>query len=236
MKKICLLLFVCFAGAVFPLRGEVFLLRPLGKNGGSVSDIPLCKVLPGLENASSLLAEPMKINGRDFTLEVFASSARFEDILRFLNAKGIRFAQSNDSLRCSSLLADGTVERIMVVKSPGRGAVTVFRIAGRGGLPPVQAWPRELPELPPGARALQVIELPKRNCVYGAFDCTGSDPAGNLRTLDAVLRNQGWQAAGKEASPLIGGTGDIYYHKLDRRVIWVTFDNSGAGAFCSRRL
>jgi hypothetical protein len=234
MKKIPLILL--FSAAVFlPLAGEVFLLRPL-TGGGNAAAFPLCRVLPGLENASPLLTEPVRINGKNFTLELYRSNARFEDMRRFLVSRGVHFAESNDSLRCTARLSGDTLERLLVVKSPGRGPVTVFRIAGSAGLPPVSLWPPELPELPSGARALQVIELPRRSSVYGAFEKGSPDAQGSFRQIDAALSLAGWRSAGKEASPLTGGTGDIYIHNRTKNILWVTLDQEGRGAFYCRKM
>ena len=233
MKKF-LLIFTVSLLSFLPLQGEVFLLRPLSGKG-NVSAFPLCRILPGLENASPLLAEPVSVNGKRFTLEIYRSSARYEDMKQFLVSRGFHFAESKDTLRCTAKLSGDSLERLLVVKSPGRGPVTVFRIAGSPGLPPVSVWPRELPELPPGTRALQVIELPRRKSVYGAFEKGSTDAQGAFRELDARLFNAGWRPAGKEAAPLTGGTGDIYIHNLKKNVLWVTLDGEGRGAFYCRK-
>lgn len=229
-----LLTSVVFIMSFLPLRGEVFLLRPLAGNGNAAA-VPLCRILPGLENASPLLSEPVAVNGKRFTLEIYRSSARYEDMRQFLAARGFHFAESNDTLRCTARLSGNSLERLLIVKSPGHGPVTVFRIAGSAGLPPVSAWPRELPELPPGTRALQVIELPRRRSVYGAFEQGSTDAPGAFRQLDARLFNAGWRPAGREASPLTGGTGDIYIHNRKKNVLWVTLDGEGRGAFYCRK-
>ena len=233
MKKFLLISAVCLL-SFLSLQGEVFLLRPLSGSGNN-SAFPLCRILPGLENASALLAEPVEVNGKRFTLEIYRSSARYEDMKQFLAARGFHFAESKDTLRCTAKLSADSLERLLIVKSPGRGPVTVFRIAGSAGLPPVSVWPRELPDLPPGTRALQVIELPRRQSVYGAFEKGSTDGPGALRQLDALLHNAGWRSAGKEASPLTGGTGDIYIHNRKKNVLWVTFDGEGRGAFYCRK-
>ena len=231
MKK-SLLILVLLAG-VWHLHGEVFLLRPLNITGGG-GNMPLIHALPGLENTAPLLTEPLTVNGKKFLLELYRSNSRFEDILNYLKAKGGAFALSNDTLRCAVLLKDKTVERLLVVKSPGRGPVTVFRILGSPGLPPPGFWPRRLPDLPPGARALQVIELPRQKSIYASFDRGSWDAAGSFRVIDNILRARGWEPAGKEASPLTGGTGDIYVQKKNGRILWVTLDNAGRGAFYCR--
>ena len=233
MKKSLLILL--FSAAVFlPLAGEVFLLRPL-TGGANSAAFPLSRVLPGLENASPLLTEPVRINGKNFTLELYRSNARFEDMYRFLVSRKVNFIESNDTLRCTARFSGDTLERLLIVKSPGRGPVTVFRIAGSAGLPPVSSWPRELPDLPSGAQALQVIELPRRSSVYGAFERGSLDAQGSFRSIDAALSNAGWRAAGKEASPLTGGTGDIYIHSRTKNILWVTLDQEGRGAFYCRK-
>lgn len=233
MKKFLLIL-LCCAGSCLLLRGEVFLLGPM-TGSGNASPAPLCRVLPGMENASPLLTEPVVINGKDFTLEVYRSAASFEDMRRFLVSRGVHFVQSNDTLRCTARLSANTLERLLVVKSPGRGPVTVFRISGKSGVPPVRVWPEKLPDLPSGARALQVIELPRRKSVYGSFDRGSLEAAGSFRHIDSALRGAGWRPAGKEASPLTGGTGDIYIRNRTRDILWVTLDNDGRGAFYCRK-
>ena len=234
MMKLFLLIFTVFVSASFPLRGEVFLLRPLSRSSNTAA-FPLSKTLPGLENSSPLLTEPVLINGKRFSLEIYRSSARYEDMRQYLVSRGFHFAESGDTLRCTAQLSADTLERLLIVKSPGRGPATIFRISGSAGLPPVSAWPKDLPDLPPGSRPLQVIELPRRKSVYGAFDRTGSDAAGSFRQIDALLSGSGWRSAGKEASPLTGGNGDIYLHSRHKNILWVTLDNDGRGAFYCRK-
>ena len=227
------------AASACVLRAEVFLLRPLGSrgDGGSrASALPLAAALPGLENASPLFREPLKVNGRSFTLELFRSSADFDEMRRFLRSRGVHFAESGDTLRCAAKLPDGSLERLLVVRSPGRGPATVFRIAGPPGIPPVPSWPQELPSLPPGVRPVQVIELLKSGSVYGIFENAGSDGRAAFRSVDSFLRARGWLPAGNEGSPLIGGSGDMYFNRREKRIVWVTFDDDGRGAFYSRFL
>jgi len=225
-------LFVCGE-----LRSEVFLLRPLGSAGSkSAAPLPLGVSLPGLENASPLLREPVRINGKAFTLELFRSGATFDEMRTFLQKKGARFAASGDTLRCTARLPEGMLERLLIVRSPGIGPVTVFRIAGPPGLPPVGSWPRDLPDLPPGATPLQVMELSKSNSVYGVFEGVPRESGAAFRAVDSSLRTQGWLPAGNEGSPLIGGSGDIYFSRKANRILWVTFDGDGRGAFYSRSL
>ncbi len=230
MKK-TLFIFILFLLQLSAVRAEVFWLSPLGKGGTSKSSIPLAERLPGVENASPLLREPVKVNGKEFTLELFRSGASFDEMVKFLKKQGVGYAVSQDTLRCAVQLADGTVERLLIVRSPGSGPVTVFRIAGPPGVPQNAVWDSRLPALPAGTRALQVIHLPRRNSVYGIFDGNRTDPASAFRDIDLLLRSQGWQPAGNEGSPLAGGSGDIYYHRRGSRIMWVTCDSSGRGAF-----
>ena len=219
------------------LRSEVFLLRPFsGSGAGKASSLPLAPSLPGLENAPPLLREPVRINGKAFTLELFRSGSNFDEMRTFLLKKGVRFAASGDTLRCTARLPEGTLERLLIVRSPGLGPVTVFRIAGSPGIPPAGVWPRDLPDLPPGAKPLQVIELRKSNSVYGVFEGVPQDPRDAFRAVDPSLRARGWLPAGNEGSPLIGGSGDIYFSRKENRILWVTFDSDGRGAFYSRSL
>ena len=219
------------------LRSEVFLLRPLPASGADkASPLPLAPALPGLENASPLLREPVRINGKAFTLELFRSGAAFDEMRAFLLKKGVRFAASGDTLRCTARLPGGSLERLLIVRSPGMGPVTVFRIAGPPGIPPVGSWPRDLPDLPPGAKPLQVMELSKSSSVYGVFEDVPQDAGSAFRAVDTSLRAQGWLPAGNEGSPLIGGNGDIYFSRKANRILWVTFDGGGRGAFYSRSL
>ena len=232
-------LLAVLAASACVLRAEVFLLRPLGvrgEGGSHAAALPLAVTLPGLENASPLFREPLKVNGRGFMLELFRSSADFDEMRRFLQSRGARFAESGDTLRCAAKLPDGSVERLLIVRSPGFGPVTVFRIAGPPGIPPVPSWPQELPALPPGARPVQVIELLKSGSVYGIFENAGTDGASVFRSVDSSLRARNWLPAGNEGSPLIGGSGDMYFNRRENRIVWVTFDDAGRGAFYSRSL
>ena len=225
------LLGLLFAGVIH-LHGEVFLLGPATRSAGY---IPLAETLPGLEGASALFREKIRVNGKVFVFEIFRSGALFEDMVRYLQGKAPGFAVSRDNLRCTVKLPDGSLERLLIIPSPGRGPATVLRIAGPPGVPPVSAWPRELPELPPGARALQVIEIPGKKSVYGAFDLAGIDPVNRFRDVDSSLRANGFHPAANESSPLIGGRGDIYWNPQKKQLIWVTFDRSGRGSFYCKR-
>ena len=234
MKKILLILSLAVLFSL-SLRGEVFWLTPLGK-GGSTGAVPLTDALPGLGNARPLFSEPVRVNGKNFMLEVFKSTAAFDEIIVFLKKRGVHFVLSRDTLRCTVIRGKNQLERILVVRSPGIGPVTVFRMAGSGGVPPVGAWPVRLPPLPPGTRPVQVIELPKRQGVYGVFEGGNTDPVYAFRSVDSLLRAQGWIPGGNEGSPLIGGSGDIYCNNRTREIMWVTCDAAGRGAFYCRKL
>ena len=78
------------------------------------------------------------------------------------------------------------------------------------------------------------MELSKSNSVYGVFEGVPQDAGSAFRAVDSSLRAQGWLPAGNEGSPLIGGNGDIYLDRKANRILWVTFDSEGRGAFYSR--
>ena len=63
----------------------------------------------------------------------------------------------------------------------------------------------------------------------------GIDPVNRFRDVDSSLRARGFQPAGNESSPLIGGRGDIYWNPQKKQIIWVTFDRSGRGSFYCKR-
>ena len=68
------------------------------------------------------------------------------------------------------------------------------------------------------------------------FENAGGDGRSAFRSVDSSLRARSWLPAGNEGSPLIGGSGDMYFNRREKRLLWVTFDDDGRGAFYSRSL
>ena len=231
MKYIVPAVFLLITSCI-PLNAEVFLLGP-GRG-----EILLSQRLPGMENAVPLYSKKVLVNGKSFTMRFFPVSSRFEDMLSFVSraSGGKVIDPGKDTIRCKVRLQDGSMERILLVRPPshGQGGATVITLSGSPGLPPA-VWHRDLPELPSGAKAVQVIEVPEDGSVCGMFDFPGgADVGGMFGRVDAALRSSGFIPLGNEGSPLVRGNGDVYHHPKKRQMVWVHTTPAGGAFYCRK--
>ena len=213
------------------VHGEVFTLWPWKPSADEEVRRKL-ETLPGL-SPEPLFTEKLLLNGVELTLETYRAEGDFSGLVRFLTSS---FPPENlqmmgDTVRLTYLLADGRLDRWLLIYSGDDKPVTVFRITAPSELPAPE-WPSELPSLPPGATPIQVIHFPGSGGWYGSFENAPEDPAGNLRRTEAELQRDNWSAASHESS--FDGNGDLYLLPGGRGVAWVCY-NGTRGAFYVRR-
>jgi len=228
-----LLLPVFALAAAIPLRAEVFELWPW-KPGGVSAPGSLVERLPG--KVKELHAEKIRVNGVPLEIRVSAVDADFATILTVL-AKLFRpenLAAGPDAVRVAYKLGKDRVERWLLVNG-GRGKpATLFVIVSPEKLPQPESWPAELPPLPPGAAAKQVVQFPERKAVYGSFQNAGRDPENLAKELTGRLRAEGWIPLGNETEQPGGGRGGIYLSRNPRRLLWAGYGADGSGIFYLR--
>lgn len=216
-----------------PLRAEVFELWPW-KGGGAPSGGTRVGELPG--KATPLYTEPIRVNGVPLEMKVSALDADFPSLLatlaRMFPSGNLR--AGSDAVRVAYKVDGVNVERWLLVDGgPGKPA-TLFVIVAPEKIPPPAEWPAELPPLPSGAEAGQVIRFPKRKAAYGSFRNAGSDPEGSAKELSGKLKAAGWRSVGGEAGQPGGGRGGFFLHDSPRRILWAGYGADGTGMFYSR--
>ena len=224
---VALLLLLCSG-----LRAEVFTLRPPrnGTKGEGVAGFS--ELIPGVEQRGEH-RETLLFNGLRVEMTVSQISTAFDELVRLLagRLKPDELIRSGGTLRVIRPLGGGRVERSLLIDSgPGR-PVTAFRVITPEKLPTPPRWPSGLPRLPVGAEPVQVLEFGRTGNLYGSFRSATGDPAELLRSTTAELRAAGWVPAAGEASPEIGGRGDLFVDAANRRIAWVSFAPGGIGSF-----
>ncbi len=220
--------------AVVPLHAEVFDLWPWKSNGDAPAGASRIGELPG--TATQLHTEEMQVNGETLEMKVSSLDIDFATLAAILAkrfpAGSIR--AGDDAIRIAYLLREGTVERWLLVDGGIGKPVTLFVIVAPEKLPPPPAWPVELPPLPSGAQANQIVRFPARQAVYGSFREAGDKPEELAQDLTGSLRTAGWRALGEEAGHSGDGNGGIFLHDRPRRILWASFGANGNGVFYSR--
>ena len=228
-------LLLAFAAAAlgFALNAEVYWLGPRrgssGRGGGSGN---VAALLPGAEKV--LFTEKITVNGFPCTMEVSAVTARLDDLLPLLRrSKAEKLSCSGGTVRFQLPAGEKMKERFLLIapRDP-RKPMTCFRMLVPEKLPPVGDWPSELPALPPGAEITAVTRFGSGS-VCGEFRDAQEAPYVMLRRVDSELRGRKMYCADNEVTLPSGGRGGIYFDR--ERIVWVTFDGSGAGSFFSRR-
>ena len=230
------LLLVIFAAALgFALDAEVYWLGPRrgssgsGPGGGSVN---VAALLPGLEKV--LFTEKVTVNGFPCTMEVSAVTVRMDELWPLLlRSKVESLSRSGGTVRFQLPAGEKMKERFLLVapRDP-RKPMTCFRMLVPEKLPAADRWPAELPALPAGAEITAVTRLGSGG-VCGEFRNAQAAPYVLLRRVDSELRGRKMYCADNEVALPTGGRGGIYFDA--ERIVWVSFDDSGAGSFFSRR-
>lgn len=218
------------AGALSDLGAEVYLLGP-GRGRYGQGDI-LEGVLPGMEKV--LHKEKISVNSHETRLEVSAVRRDIEEIALLLKKMKVEKLQiSGGTIRFERKVKNSSlVERFLLVASRKNRPVTCFRILVPDKLPPPAHWPPELPPLPPGAVITAVTRLADGG-ICGEFRNAQEPAYVQLRRVDAQMRNRKMFPAGNEIGSKSGGRGEIFYDR--RSIVWVSFSDTGHGAFFYRR-
>ncbi|MBR7139118.1 MAG: hypothetical protein IKD44_06195 [Lentisphaeria bacterium] len=221
---------ILMAAAAFELTAEVYLLGP--GRGRNAADRELSAVLPGVEKI--LHSERITVNSFASTLEVSAVKKDIEEIALLLKRmKADKLAISGGTIRFErKVKGSALVERYLLIASRKDRPVTCFKMLVPEKLPPPQEWPSELPPLPAGAVITAVTRLADGG-ICGEFRSAPQAPHILLRNVDALMRNRKMFPAGNEIASRNGGRGEIFFDK--NAIVWVTFSDSGNGAFFYRR-
>lgn len=214
------------------LRAEVFTLRPHRDGAKGEGAAGFAELIPGVEQRGEH-REPLLFNGLRLEMTVTRISTPFDELARLLaeRLKPGELIRSGGTLRVIRPLGDGRVERYLLIDSGPGQPVTAFRVITPEKLPKPPHWPAKLPRLPVGAEPVQVLEFGRTGNLYGSFRSASGEPAELLRSTTAELRAAGWIPAAGEASPEIGGRGDLFLDAANHRIAWVNFAPGGIGSF-----
>lgn len=186
--------------------------------------------LPGIR-PKALHTENVRVNGVSLTLELYQMKTTLAQIVRTIKKSYLpeHISAGNDFVK--AVFKNGNSrERWLFVATPDQ-PVTAFFLKTQGALPRA-VWPRELPQLPAGARVNMVMEIPRVNAVYGAFDNLTSSGSDMLASYTARMASAGWFHAGAEHSPAIRNSGEVYFRNIpERQILWIKFSDNGNGAF-----
>lgn len=213
------------------LRAEVFTLRP-HRDSAKGESAGFSELIPGAEQRGEH-KEPLLFNGLRFEMTVSRILTPFDELARLLaeRLKPGELTRSGGTLRVIRPLGGGRVERCLLIDSGPGQPVTAFRVVTPEKLPKPPHWPAKLPRLPVGAEPVQVLEFGRTGNLYGSFRSASGEPAELLRATTAELRAAGWVPAAGEASPEIGGRGDLFLDTANHRIAWVNFAPGGIGSF-----
>ena len=207
---------------------EVFLLGTARKRG-----TPHSSELPGLR-PQPLFSERVIVNGKSMDLEVFQMQSTLEQTASILKKRFSPLKMTVGKKRAIFDAGKHKTLRYLFVSAGENKPLTVFQLQIPGNLPKA-VWNSKLPDLPPGAVADIVVEMPDRNAVYGSFSASGTPPQQLLSTYTARLRNNAWQMAGAEAGANIRGSGEIFIRNHPQReILLIQFGPQGDGAFYNK--
>ena len=212
------------------LVADVFSLFPF-RGGGAAS---------GVENAlngNRLWTEEVDINGHRMDLEVTLVNRTLEQALKDLRGqfkKGAAAINSN-SLLFEVPLESGARKRYYLVALQGIIPMLQFSlILPKGFRNTPGAWRSELP-LPPGARSLSVMSLPKRNSIYGSF--SSPFPAQQtLADISRALQSGGWKSMSGKNRSFAESSGEIFMQENQREILIVSVQSSNSGEGCTGSL
>ena len=229
------LFLVLFAAAAlgFALNAEVYWLGPRrGSSGPGSGAGNVAALLPGAEKV--LFTEKITVNGFPCTMDVSAVKVPMDELWPLLRkSKAENLSRSGGTVRFQLPAGEKMKERFLLIapRDP-RKPLTCFRMLVPERLPAVSSWPAELPALPPGAEITAVTRFGSGG-VCGEFRNAQEPPYVLLRRVDSELRGKKMFCADNEVTQPSGGRGGIYFDA--ERIVWVTFHESGAGSFFSRR-
>ncbi|MBR2372992.1 MAG: hypothetical protein IKA87_02045 [Lentisphaeria bacterium] len=206
---------------------EVYLLGP--RRAGKADKLP--GILPGMEKV--LYKEKITVNSFPVTLEVSGVTGKMEDIFTLLKRSDLsKLTRLGNTLRFERPWSKNMVERFLLIRTRPNRPLTCFRMVVPKKLPPPEQWPSELPSLPPGAEITAITRF-SNGGVCGEFRNAREPAYIQLRRVDSELRGRKMLPASNEIAATSGGRGDIYFDK--NSIVWVTFHESGQGAFFFRK-
>ena len=212
------------------LVADVFSLFPF-RGGGAASGVESAL------NGSRLWTEEIDINGHRMDLEVSLVNRTLEQALKDLRGqfkKGAAAINSN-SLLFEVPLDSGARKRYYLVALKGMIPMLQFSLVlPRGFRNSSVSWRPELP-LPPGAKPLSVMCLPKRNSIYGSF--RSPFPAQQaLADISRTLQSGGWKSMSGKNLPTAESSGEIFMQEKQQEVLIVSVQNSSSGEGCTGSL
>lgn len=176
-----------------------------------------------------LHTEKVLTNGRQFTLEVYKSRQRFDEIYKKLfkkQNKSTKVSTNGKLIRYRCELPDKKVEHLLFADNGE--SVLIFRILLPRNFSAGKIWHNELPPLPGGAESELVLELPQRKSVFGMFNNAFGTPQGNLRAVLSNLSEE-WHVTADE-SMMPEGRGAMLVGKKNS-VMLIGFSEDGTGFF-----
>lgn len=225
IRKILILLLI---SAVLEVTAEVYLPGP-GRRSGKTDKLPA--ILPGVEKV--LFRENITVNSFPVVMEISAVKEKMENVAELLKRSKVdKLTAAGDTLRFERPWNRDMIERFLIIRSRADRPLTCFRMVVPKKLPAPEQWPAELPALPPGAEITAVTRF-SNGGVCGEFRNAGEPAYILLRRVDSELRGRKMFPAGNEIATRSGGRGDIYFDK--NSIVWVTFHESGQGAFFHRK-
>lgn len=202
---------------------------------GKMSRPVAASELPGIR-PKALHTEDVRVNGVPMTLELYQLQTTLGQIVRTIKTSYLpeHISAGSDFVKVI-FKNNNSRERWLFVSAPDR-PVTAFYLKTQGKLPRA-SWPRELPQLPAGARINMVMDIPRLNAVYGAFDNITSSGTDMLASYTARMASAGWFHAGAEHSPAIRNSGEVYFRNTpERQILWIKFSDNGNGAFYLKKI
>ena len=226
LKKI--IIFAIIAWASVAVYAEVFTLWPKGKSTGQDLDTFL--------RSTSLINEPIRINGAKAELKLSLIKKSLTEILTLLKKKfpGAKFAVSGDSILVKQKLPSGWHKRLLLVYFGDFFPVLQISMTLPPKLPRPSRWPDSLIMTSDGI-PLRYIYFPKRGTWYGMFK-TSMDPSQGLAEVSSSLKAQGWAPISGESSPNYQGRGEMFLKNKPLSILLINFSQSGIATVISRRM
>ena len=171
-----------------PVYGDVFTFGPGGKGKPWAAE---------LFGGAKLWKEPAVVNGVKSEIGLLLLKQRINECYQILKNKfpDARFRFNRESMLVEIKRQNGVLERVYFVNVGGNYPVLQFSIEIPADLTKNPVWPEELPK-PNEASPVTVIELTKRDVLYGAF--ISSLPAEQvLREMDSAMLSNGWKSLGR---------------------------------------
>ena len=225
-KKIAIIAIIIWASVA--AHAEVFTLWPKGKSTGQDLDTFL--------KSTSLINEPVRINGAKAELKLSLIRRSLREILTLLKKKfpDAKFAVGGDSILVKQKLPNGWHKRLLLVYFGDFFPILQISMTLPPKLPKPSRWPDSLIMSSDGI-PLRYMYFPKRGTWYGMFK-TAMDPSQGLAEVSSSLKAQGWAPITGESSPNYQGRGEMFLKKKPLSILLINFSQSGIATVISRRM